>query len=395
MDDLAEMQSFRAERVRQNPTARAEAWEALEARFELAPSTPAPIGIPLRRRRLLPQRHRLLAFAGATVTAAVLAGGLVLDSGPTAQPAAAEVLNQTAAVAAAADGLTGVPGPGEFLFMKTKSMELQEWAPDGYTGSYGGMDPKPEGAFGAFVTWEEEVWASQHEASRHRWTMGTPQFLSDAEQSRWEQAGSPPPSPFACDRKCFPEARILEASPGVMDIEGVSGFGFQDFSSLPLEPMALRLAIEGRQGAGPSNAGQVISELWDILDKPNTTPPLRSAAFGALAEVPGIELDRDAEDLTGRPGYALSHESSPSSSYGAHLPGLRVEYIFDPETSAILGRRETITDPAKLSWLKDVPPGTVRREVAYLQSGLVDSTDAKPAERDDGPVATTGPVLHG
>jgi hypothetical protein len=352
------------------------------------------------RRRPSPR----LALAGAGALAAIVAAILVVSSGPSAEPAAAEVLRQTAAVAATADTHSrSTPGAGQFLYTKTKRLELQEWVPGSYSGSFGAMIPKPRGAFDALNTWQEEEWWSADGPSRSRWVMGTPQFFSGAELGRWEKAGSPLPGSFDCDKRCFPGARIIELRPGVTDVENEEGPSFPDFSTLPTEPEALRLTVEQRQVSGPPsddeaaarpiNAGQVIAELWDILDKPNTTPALRAAVFGALAELPGIELDRSASDLVGRSGYALGYESTSSSSYGEQQPGKRVEYIFDPETSAILGRREIIVDPEKLlPWAQGISAGTVWREVAYLQSGIVDSTRERPDERNGEPVATTDPA---
>jgi hypothetical protein len=336
-----------------------------------------------------------LALAGAGLLAAIVTAILLVSSGPTAEPAAAEVLRRTAAIAASAGGPSGIPGPGQFLYTKTKRLEPQEWVPGSYTGSLGGISPEPKGAFHAINTWQEEEWWSADGPSRSRWVMGPPRFFSDAEQARWEKAGSPLPGSFECDSRCFPGSHIIELRPGVTDIEEAEGPRFRDFSSLSTEPKALRLAIEQRQGAGPVNTGQVISELWDILDKPNTTAELRAAIFGALAELPGIELDRSASNLVGRTGYALSYESPDSSSgYGEQQPGLRVEYIFDPETSEILGRRELVTRPEQVPWPQGVAPGTVRREVAYLQSGVVDSTGERPDERNGEPVATTDPAYR-
>jgi hypothetical protein len=411
MNDLTLMRSFRAERVKQDPAVRAAARRALEARFELATAGAPALAAPAPRRRLFSRnRRRFLAFASATALAAALAGAVVLSSGPTAQPAAAEVLRETAAVAAAADGPTPVPDPGQFLYMKTKRVELQEWVPGEYTASGGGLIPDtstPQGRelsrkepFTAFVPWQEEEWMSRNEPSRSRWVMGTPRFLSSAERSRWVRAGSPLPSPFGGRKEArgFPGGHVVEARRGVMDVETISGHGFRDFSSLPREPKALRLAIERRQPAGkPLDDGQVIAELWDILDKPNGTPALRAAVFGALAEEPGMDLDRDASDLIGRPGYAVSYENQRASDY--QQAGIRVEYIFDPETSELLGRREVVADPRQVfpakdrqlfPWQQGIEAGTVRREVAYLQAGIVDSARERPHGRSE-PVATTDP----
>jgi hypothetical protein len=409
MDDLTLMRGFRAERVSDDPEARDTIRQLLEARFDAAEASAPVIPVPARRRRF---RHgrRLLAFASATAVAAAVAGVLVLGSGPTAQPAAAEVLRQTATVAATAGGPSGIPGPGEFLYTRTKSLELQSWIPG--IGTMGGgviSDENVGGgeaknAFSALVSWQSEVWRSEDEPSRNRLVMDPPRFLSSTERSRWEAAGSPLPSPFEgeSERNGFPESHINELRPGVMDVESQEGHGFIDVSKLPTDPEALRRAIEHRQvsdpGSGggaaaePIDAGRVIAELWDILDKPNTTPALRAAVFAALAEEPGIELNRDAENLVGWPGYALSYESRAASEYQQH--GVRTEYIFDPDTSAILGRREIIVDPAKVAGSVAIPVGTVRREVAYLDSGLVDSTHERPHERQGEPVATTDPTYR-
>lgn len=117
---------------------------------------------------------------------------------------------------------------------------------------------------------------------------------------------------------------------------------------------------------------RVIVELWGILEKQNTSPALRAAVFNALAEEPGIRLDRTAKDLVGRSGYALSYASKKASLY--EQGGIRTEYIFDPQTSAIPGRGEIFADPGLRPWVKGIPAGTVLRDVAYLGSGIVDST---------------------
>lgn len=384
MDEIALLRAL-APGAESPEAARAAALQALEANFDLdAGASSAP---PVR-----PRRRGVLALAGAGAVAAIVAGILVVSSGPAAEPAAAKVLRHTAAIAAADTQAESTPGPGQFLYMRTKRLELQGWIPGKYTE--GGGTLSQAGAFNALNTWQEEEWWSPDGPSRSRWTIGTPQFLAAAEEGRWKEAGSPLPGSFECDRRCFPGARIIELRPGVTDVENKEGPTFPDFSTLPTDPQALRLAVERRQGsdANSINPGQVIGELWDILDKPNTTPELRAAIFGALAELPGIELDRNASDLVGRSGYALGYESTKSSSYGEQRPGIRVEYIFDPETSEVLGRRQVITDPEAIPSMQGIAAGTVMREVAYLRSAVVDSTHERPGERDGEPLATISPA---
>jgi hypothetical protein len=394
MDDIALLRALPPE-TGSPDAARADALVALEASFHGAAGGSA--AGPARARR-----RGLFALAGTGAAAAVVAGALVVSTGPSAEPAAAAVLRQTAGVAASASDQAGVvPGPGQFLYTRTKSRELQVWTPGGITASYGVTFPGGKETFTAFNTWEEEEWRSDDGTERSRWVEGTPQFLSSAEQSRWEKAGSP--NPHDASRSGFPGFHINELRPGVSDVEGKSNVGFRNFSAFPTEAKALRLAIEeerfpGLSGGpdpagGSSTTGQVIAELWFILDQPDVSPALRAAVFGALAELPGIELNRDATDMIGRSGSALSYESTGSTSYGEEGPGRRIEYIFDPKTSAVLGRREVITDPSRFPWEKGIAAGTVLREVAYLGSGIVGSTHEKPDERGGEPIAT-GPVYR-
>ncbi|MFI7013729.1 CU044_5270 family protein [Streptomyces sp. NPDC050164] len=66
-----------------------------------------------------------------------------------------------------------------------------------------------------------------------------------------------------------------------------------------------------------------------LMRGPRVMPPgLQAAAFEAVAQLPGIELDHDAVDALGRRGIAVSH------------PGLHFAFIFDPRTYAYLGLRQ-------------------------------------------------------
>ncbi len=379
MDDIALLRALPPE-AESPDAARAEALATLEASFHAAAggSTAAPVRT---------RRRGLLALAGTAAAAAIAAGALVLSTGPSAEPAAAAVLHHTAAVAASASGQTGMPGPGQFAYTKVERSEQQEWVPGGSRATEGGVIPPLEGAFHSLNTWEEEEWQSATGTERSRWVMADPQFSSAAEESRWERAGSP--SPLEDSRSGFPGANVLELRPGVIDVENTDGGKLIDLSALPTEAKALRQALEagkvpGLSGGpetvgGPITTGQVTAELWFILDQPDATPALRAAAFGALAEVPGIEIDSDATDLVGRSGTAIGLEGTEANRYGSFGPGLRVEYIFDPETSEILGSREVITDPATASRI-GIPVGTPLREVAYLGSGIVDSTREEPGQ---------------
>ncbi|MGV1047193.1 MAG: CU044_5270 family protein [Solirubrobacterales bacterium] len=345
-----------------------------------------------------------LALAGAAAIAAAVAGTLVLSSGPTAEPAAAEILRETAAVAASPDAPapSPLPGPGQFFYRKFKRLELRSWIPGG-PGMMGGAMTRP-GAFKALMPTTQEWWTAPDGAGRVREIAGTPQFLTNEEQSRWEAAGSRLPAPFDPEyQRKYPLAYgdALEARRGVVDTEHskMEGFHFPDTSSLPTEPEALRLAVESNQisvggfnlmypSAKRLDTERAIAELFNILQEGNPmTPQLRAAAFNALAELPGIKVDTDATDFLGRQGYAI-RSVDPKTGGGT-------EFIFDPDTSEVLAERGFLGDRRQGPFLKGLPAGLTLRETAYLESGVVDSTDETVAEAEaGGPVATTGPTYR-
>jgi hypothetical protein len=397
MDDLTLMQSFRAERAETDREAREEIWRALEARLDSADAIPAPVATPRRRPKLLPRRRRLLAFAGATAVAAVAAGVLVLGSGPTAQSAAAAILHETAVIAASPDGpaTSPLPGPGQFSYRKFKRLELVSWVPAGLAGddgplqSGGGLLTGPDAAkaFTALQPTTQQWWTGLDGAGRVREVAGTPRFLTSEERRRWEAAGSPLPAPFDPEyQREYPLAYgdALEAGRGVVDTEHaqMKGFRFPDTSSLPTDPLALRLAVEGNRisvsgfnlmepAAKQLDSEATIAELFNILAEGNPmTPQLRAAIFNALAELPGIEVDTDATDFLGRHGNAI-RSIDPQTGSGS-------EFVFDPDTSELLAERSFLGDAQRQArqnpTLKGLPTGLTIRETAYLESGVVDST---------------------
>ncbi|HEY2716957.1 MAG TPA: CU044_5270 family protein [Solirubrobacterales bacterium] len=395
MDELTLLQGFRAERAERaeaDPTARAAAWRALEARFESASATAPPAVAPPRRRRLLPRHRRLFALAGATAVAAAVAGILVLGSGPTAQPAAAEVLHETAAVAVSPQGpaASPLPGPGQFAYRKFERLELQGWVPGG-ASSGGGLMRRPD-AFNALMPTTQEWWTAADGAGRVREVAGTPRFLSSEEQARWEAAGSRLPAPFDPEyQRKYPLAYkdALELGRGVVDTEhaALARFHFPDNTDLPTEPAALREAIETHNMKGAEfdlsdpapkrrDSKETIEGLFNILVEGPTTPQLRAAVFNALAELPGIEVDTDATDFLGRQGYAVR-----SIDRGE---GGGIEFIFDPDTAELLAQREFLSAPGDSPYLEGLPAGQTIRETAYIEDAVVGSTHETGAEAGAG-----------
>jgi hypothetical protein len=281
------------------------------------------------------------------------------------------------------------PAPGQYLFTKTKVVQLQGWEPDG-PGAGSRSNPRhftanllgPEAdALPALVPTAKEVWTAPDGRTREREVLGQVEFLAPGDQERWEAAGSPPP--FAYD----PAEHEVQRQGGRLVKEfssrkwrGRHAFSYVDkLSKLPTEPEALRLAIENRRGGSssvdPSPAdseigGVTAERLFEILGEPITSPELRAAAVNALAEIPGIEVEQDVIDAAGRRGDAIVWNRE--RGFGRRL-------IFDPDTSEVLAEAEMIFD-AEPAEYPGVPDGTVFRETAYLQSGIVDSVAERPAD---------------
>jgi len=307
------------------------------------------------------------------------------------QAAIAADLRQAAIAAEASDTqVEAPPAPGQFLHTKTKVVQLQGWLPESSETRPAGPRANPRyftanlagspGVRSALVPTLKEVWMAPDGTTRERETLGRVDFLSDADQSLWEGAGSPPP--FAYDPD---EHQVSRDSSGRLEKEfaAQSWRGRRVFSHVsqlseaPTEPEALRLALEHRRGGGspvdPSPAdslrgGATVERLLEILSEPIAGPALRAAAFKALAEIPGLGFERDVADVAGRKGDAISW---------VRERGFGHRFIFDPRTSRILSEAEMILGPQAADEY-GAPAGTPYRETAYLESGIVDSIRERP-----------------
>ena len=387
MDDLTAIREFRAERDTEPTEARERVWLALDAHIDAAVAeAEAPSGFFRRRRRVL-------AFAGAVAMAAIVAGALLLDSGPTAERAsAAEILHEAADAAASSDATaTLIPGPGEYYFRSQRQLSTVGWLSpvpgpnaDVPAERIGGTMEAP-GAFNALVPTTGEEWVGPDGAGRRREELGQIKFWDQAEEDRWTAAGSPPPPPFNAEyRRLYPRAfeRAQEANSHAIDYKQ-NGFGdsfhFGDTSKLPTDPKALREQVEANAieisgfnlrypEAKHLNSRQTQEELINLLFEGMPSPQLQAAIFDALAEVPGVKLF-PATDSLGRQGEALR--------FGVE-DGVRAEFLFDPETSKPLAGRGVLLDPADSRAYGEIPAGTTVSELDYIETGVVGSTGERP-----------------
>jgi hypothetical protein len=298
------------------------------------------------------------------------------------QAAIAADLRQAANSAEASDTqVEAPPATGQFLYTKTEVAQLEGWLPKGH-GKGSKKHPRyfvpindPSARY-ALVPVLKEVWTAPDGKTHVRETLGRVNFLSNADQESWEEAGSPPPwafDPSEHDVNRDSSGRRLKEF-AAKTFRGRREFTYMSrLSRLPTEPEALRLAVENRRGGSspldPSPAsslrgGATVERLLEILSEPIASPALRAAAFGALAEIPGIGLERDVADAAGRHGDAIGWVRE--SGFGRR-------FIFDPHTGQVLAEAEMIFGP-KATEQYGAPAGTPYRETAYLRSGIVDST---------------------
>ncbi len=114
------------------------------------------------------------------------------------------------------------------------------------------------------------------------------------------------------------------------------------------------------------NVEETIEALFSILSNPSATPKLRAATFDTLAEMPGIEVKTHATDLAVRKGDAIVFDDKD---------GFEDEYIFDPDTTAVLGERSVLVHPDDRIWQdKGLPPVWCSATPPTSVRAVVDST---------------------
>lgn len=232
-----------------------------------------------------------------------------------------------------------------------------------------------------------EIWVSEDGEGRLRSeSTGAAEFLTPRDEQAWKAAGSPPLSEDQVSDDRFPGG-----DPG-----GTSLY-FESFDGLPTDPDAMYQIVEERsRNQGITLHQQMFDTVGSLLRETNAPPEIRAALFRAAAKIPGVELKQNVTDPKGRPGVALSL---------AYDPGGRVmlsELIFDTGTSALLAESQFVMEkspnvdptgrPDKLppsnaptpapepDIFGDLAPGTQVGGAVYLESGIVDSVEERPAQ---------------
>lgn len=343
MDDVQLIERYRSEVPERDEVARTNALRTLDNHW-------AGRGRSRSRRR-----HLVVPAAGVVIAGAVLAVVLTTDigGGPVrVEPAAAAVLER-AAESAAARGLAGAIPDGKAWYQHSRARYLTV-----VSGKYSYMRPS-----------EGELWVRADGSGRDLRTTGAAEFLTPQARDAWAAAGDP----LVLGADTDGDQRLGPGSSVLLYNLGDRQLTYREMLALPADPT--RLADLVAKGVRRCKCGQSFEQeqfvvVGDFLRAPAVPARLRAAFFKVAAQLPGIATIGPATDAAGRTGVAIAR----LEPYGQ-----RNELIFDPETGDLLGERSVITTEQDVDGTGGrVPAGTVTGEVAYLQSGLVDSLTDRP-----------------
>jgi hypothetical protein len=377
MDEIELIRGLRADL----PSARAESHDAarvaLLQRIESG-DRPASRGSATRRRT---RRARLLAAAAsALILATVLPMLLLGGSEGGVQTAAAKALRQVAEVAES-QLPPKPPRPGQYLFTRSKVAYLEYSLREGpgvaarIRREFKHVLHTDRGievpSWWYFVSQNREMWLDSKGSGRVREVSGRTSLLSARQRAAWVAAGSPR----------LPRAgRVNEKRFGKL---GLGALYFSRLSQLPTEPHRLRRWIEahkvpgkaGLAAAGTTSTGlrpfksgyaPIFGAVGFLLGESFARPELRAALYRVASELPGVQLLGTVTDPLGRKGIGVAYTDATH--------GERLELIFDPKTSTLLGERNVVTSSRRSGIA--VPAGTVVGYTAHLASRVVDAITA-------------------
>jgi len=257
---------------------------------------------------------------------------------PGSPPANAEEALRDAATVASAQPS---PHSGGYGYERTTDRTLATFA-------------SANGPWSVVVPSTTEEWIAQDGSGRILNTPRAPIFPGQSDEEGWQAAASP---------------EVAEATDRTLQAGG---------SGVPLDALStdsavlsdqLRAKAEAIESAPPVNV-ETFSIVGDLLSRPEAPSQLRAALYRVAAGLDGVELTGSVPDEAGRMGTAVAIEFSDNGVLK------RDTLIFDPQTSQVLEQRETLLE--RVPYIDAAPP-IVTNSTLYLQSGVVDSTSARPA----------------
>lgn len=321
-------------------------------------------------------RRAALISVGVTaaVAAAVVAGVAVAphESAPGDAPSAAQAGSGDAnhlLLAAAERSTTTAQTGGRYLTLQTEEGFAVPVAAAG--GTYTVFD-QGRNAYWLARSGADESWATAQSLGV---TPATPE-----DEAAWRRAGSP-----SVVKVTYPKPAELRTTPGrvygnTVRPEKLFAIGnrnvtVEQLGALPTTPAALRDRLLSYYDGGgsdmPTDRNQwLFTVATSVLIELPLSNAIRAAAFGLLAELPGVRPLGPVRDKRGRPGQAVAYVED-SKEVGS----FEIRLIIDPATGQPLSReRRAVRPSGELSWIK---PGALCGYTLVLVSKTTDDNPPK------------------
>jgi hypothetical protein len=300
--------------------------DILQRLAELNPVPPESVAAPRdleAKRRILdsvlasvPRRRRPRRVAGAVAAVMILAGTAlfaVLHSASQSRVGpmtATAVLRNVAMVAST----RAASGAGDVEYTQTSERSLITYGSD-------------QGSYSVVASETKEQWVAPDGSGFLRTTSEPDAFVSSADQVAWQDAGSPDLGRPGTSAHAFAPSELH----------------YQQTAALPTDVGSLAQVIQERvRDEHIPQAPAVLGEIGELLAQPSASPALRASLYRVAADLPDVKVSPGVTDDAGRQGIGVSIEYLHS--------GLSEEesLIFDPQTSALLERREVYLEPGAL-----------------------------------------------
>nr|WSW57577.1 CU044_5270 family protein [Streptomyces sp. NBC_00998] len=309
---------------------------------DTAPGTPSPSRRPVRRALVVgvPVTAAALAAvvafntvagsAGPGRAAAVEAAVIAVEAGSADQ--VATTVRQIAA--AASSGRLPEPGPGQYVYVKSRVS---------YLAISHDVD-KNESKTWVQPLHTREVWKSP-----------------DGAKGWLDEPGQQPKGGITLD-KDGPLSRPKNGQ----DIPGEApNFSYEWLKAQNADPDTLLKAAYGAVGESGDRDQQAFREIGSILHEQLVPAPIAAALYQAAAKIPGVVVVQHSQDAAGRDGIALARLDERR--------GDRTEWVFDRSTYAYLGSRGV-----QVRENDGIKAGTVVERTAVLERAVVDGQKKRP-----------------
>jgi hypothetical protein len=212
-------------------------------------------------------------------------------------------------------------------------------------------NPGSRHGFTEFATDTRDFSVLPSSAARATIVSATPaRFSSPASRARWVAAGRP------VRPGTFTAGQVIALPAGSFSFLPQRSLPYRQAATLPASAAAVAALAGGGPGsqAGPREpATVVLRQLGYLLAIAPLTPAARSAAWRAVAGLPGLRSCGTAADLAGRNGTGLC------TANGGHVTELIVG-----AAGSVLAVTDRLTAPD--SSYPTVPPGTVVQSATFI-----------------------------